>query len=45
VDLVLGGFRNHTLTPCIVDRQGNFHQQVAHCRRLLYPTLHKGTYS
>jgi hypothetical protein len=24
VDMVVGGFRTHTLTPCIVDRQGNF---------------------
>jgi hypothetical protein len=24
VDLVFGGFRTHTLTPCIVDRQGSF---------------------
>jgi hypothetical protein len=24
VDLVVGGFTIHTLTPCIVDRQGNF---------------------
>ncbi len=24
VDLVVGGFRTHTLTPCIVDTQGNF---------------------
>jgi hypothetical protein len=23
VDVVSGGFRVHTLTPCVVDRQGN----------------------
>ena len=22
--MVTGGFRNHTLTPCIADRQGNY---------------------
>lgn len=24
VELVIGGFRSRTLTPCIVDSQGNF---------------------